>query len=85
MPRQTEKSICLSGFSRAWKKLTITIGFASGNTCSKLCPGPPETLEPDKFSCCPRDQSLLVEYNHFINFKLLKLHVLLISYFLLSV
>ena len=52
------KSIWLLGFSRAWKQLTITLGFASGN--SQLFPGPPESLEPDRFSCCPRDQSLFV-------------------------
>ena len=28
-------------------------GFALGN--SQLFPGPPESLEPDRFSCCPRD------------------------------
>ena len=25
-----------------------------------LFPGPPESLEPDRFSCCPRDQSIFV-------------------------
>ena len=40
--------------------LTITLGFASGN--SQLFPGPPESLEPDRSSCCPRDQSLFVYY-----------------------
>ena len=34
--------------------------FASGN--SQLFLGPPESLEPDRFSCCPRDQSLFVYY-----------------------
>ena len=43
---------------RAWKQLTITLSFNSGN--SQLFPGPPESLEPDRFSCCPRDQSLFV-------------------------
>ena len=56
----TEKSIWLEGFSRAWKQLTITLGFASGN--SQQIPGPPESLKPDRFSCCPRDQSLFVYY-----------------------
>ena len=59
-PRPTEKSIWLSGFSQAWKKLTI----ASGN--SQLFPGPPESLEPDRFSCCPFDQSLFVKLCHVI-------------------
>ena len=59
-PSANRKSIWFSGFSRAWKQLTITLGFASGN--SRLSPGPPESLEPDRFSCCPRDQSLFVYY-----------------------
>ena len=54
--RPIEKSIWLSGFSRAWKQLTITLGFAPGN--SQLFPGPPESLEPTRFSCFPHDQSL---------------------------
>ena len=45
---------------RAWKQLTITLGFASGN--SQLFPGPPESLEPDRFSSCPLDQLLFVYY-----------------------
>ena len=32
--------------------------IALGN--SQLFPGPPESLEPDSFPCCPRDQSLFV-------------------------
>ena len=47
-----------TGFSRAWKQLTIALGFTSGN--NQLFPGPPESLEPDSFPCCPRDQSLFV-------------------------
>ena len=27
---------------------------------TQLFPGPPESLEPDRFSCCPRDHSLFV-------------------------
>ena len=27
---------------------------------SQLFPGPPESLQPDRFSCCPHDQSLFV-------------------------
>ena len=38
----------------------LETGFASGN--SQLFPGPPESLEPDSFPCCPRDQSLFVNY-----------------------
>ena len=38
--------------------MTIALGFASGN--SQLFPGPPESLEPDSFPCCPRDQSFFV-------------------------
>ena len=34
------------------------LGFTSGS--GQLFPGPPESLEPDRFSCCPRDQSLFV-------------------------
>ena len=34
---------------RPWKKVTI----------ARVTSGPPESLEPDRFSCCPRDQSLL--------------------------
>ena len=57
-PRPTKKPIWLSGFSWAWKQLTITLGFTSGN--SQLFPGPPESLVPDRFSCCPRDLSLFI-------------------------
>ena len=32
----------LSGFSRSWKKLTVTLGFTSGK--SQLFPGPTESL-----------------------------------------
>ena len=46
------------GICWAWKQLTITLGFASGN--SQLFPGPPESLKTDRFPCCPRDQSLFV-------------------------
>ena len=50
--------------------LTIALGFASGN--SQLFPSPPESLKPDRFSCCPRDQSLFVYY-------FATLHVILIT------
>ena len=40
------------------KQLTIAGGEAEGNC--QLFPGPPESLEPDSFPCCPRDQSLFV-------------------------
>ena len=58
--RATGKSIWLSGFSQAYKQLTVTLGFASGN--SQLFPGPRESPKPDGFSCCPLDQSLFVYY-----------------------
>ena len=64
-PWANRKSIWLSEFSQAWKQLTITLGFASGN--SQLFPGPPESLEPERFSCCPRDQSLFVYYYKILN------------------
>ena len=46
------------GIQSGLETVTITLGFASGN--SQLFPGPPKSLEPDRFSCCPRDQSLFV-------------------------
>ena len=58
----TNRKIHLTlGIQSGLEKLTITLGFASGN--SQLFPGPPESLEPDRFSCCPRDQSLFVYYS----------------------
>ena len=35
-----------------------TVDYYPGN--SQLFPGPPESLEPDRFACCPDDQSLFV-------------------------
>ena len=29
---------------------------------SKMFPGPPESLKPDRFFCCPCEQSLFVSY-----------------------
>ena len=40
----------------AWKNFTFALGFVSCN--SQLFPSPPVSLEPYRFSCCPRDQSL---------------------------
>ena len=40
------------------KQLTIALSFALGN--SQLFPDPPESLKPNKFSCCPPYQSLSV-------------------------
>ena len=40
------------------EKFTITLDFALGNI--QLFSGPPESLKPDRFSCCARDQLLLV-------------------------
>ena len=62
IPLETEKSIWLS--DSVWKQLTITLGFASDN--SLLFSGPPESLKPDRYSCCPCDQSLFV-YSRLIN------------------
>ena len=44
---------------------------ASGD--SQQFPGPPESLKPDRFSCCPHDQSLSVYYitPHHINIHLI--------------
>ena len=36
-----------------------TVDYYPGN--SQLFPGPPESLEPDRFACCPHDQSLFVD------------------------
>ena len=46
------------GIQSGLENLTITLGFASGN--SQLFPGAHESIEPNRFSCCPRDQSLVV-------------------------
>ena len=42
------------------RKIHLAIGIQEGN--SQLFPGPPESLEPDRFSCCPRDQSSFVYF-----------------------
>ena len=38
--------------------LETVLPSASPHGNSQLFPSPPESLEPDRFSCCPRDQSL---------------------------
>ena len=57
-PSANRKIHLALGIQSGLEKLTITLGFASGN--SQLFPGPPESLEPERSSCCPRDQSLIV-------------------------
>ena len=58
-PSAKRKIHLSQGIQSGLEKLTITLGFASGN--SQLFPSPPELIEPDRFSCCPRDQSLFVD------------------------
>ena len=59
-PSANRKIHLALGIQSGLKQLTIPLGFALGN--SQQFPGPPESLEPDRFSCCPRDQSLFVYY-----------------------
>ena len=59
-PSANRKIHLALGIQSGLEKLTITLGFALGN--SQLFPGPLESLEPDRSSCYPRDQSLFVYY-----------------------
>ena len=57
-PSGNRKTHLALGIRLCLEKLTIALGFASDN--SQLFPGSPESLEPDIFSGCTHDQSLLV-------------------------
>ena len=47
-PSDKRKNHLTLGIQSGLKKLTITLGFAGGS--GQLFPGPPKSLEPDRFS-----------------------------------